>query len=225
MLKQELKESIETEPPSTITEDECNILPLTDEHSNDECGDDGAVKNEVIDIKLENPESLENDQKAKVEDDDYFTNEEMEKKTSFKKKRKSKKGPIIPCEYCDRQFTCKSWFTVHMRSHSRERPFKCDQCLKAFGAKKSLKTHVRRVHEGEKRFKCDMCPKSFFLKNDFERHKLLHTGEKPLKCEFCAMGFISRSNLIIHLRCHTGEKPYSCDICGKAFISSGKFVA
>lgn len=232
LLKQELKESIETEPPVNITEDEPNAFQLIDEHSNDECGEDGAVKNEVIDIKLENPEGHENDQRAKIEDDDYFTNDEIEKKTSSKKKkaenpkkkRNRKKGPVIPCEQCDRQFTCKSLFTEHMRRHLGERPYKCDQCLKAYGTKGTLKAHVEMVHEGEKPFKCDICPKSFYRKTDLERHKLLHTGEKPFKCEFCAMDFVTSSNLIKHVRCHTGEKPYICDICAKAFISSGMIV-
>ena len=47
-----------------------------------------------------------------------------------------------------------STLKLHMRTHSREMPYKCEQCVKCFVKSSTLKRHMR-THTGEKPFRCD----------------------------------------------------------------------
>lgn len=51
-----------------------------------------------------------------------------------------KSGP--QCQICGKYFGNESNLLVHLKSHSKERPFCCDVCLKSFKYKHHLKTHV-----------------------------------------------------------------------------------
>ena len=44
---------------------------------------------------------------------------------------------------------------IHIIVHSREKPYKCDECNYSVTQYGYLKTH-KRIHSGEKSYKCDL---------------------------------------------------------------------
>jgi uncharacterized Zn-finger protein len=47
-----------------------------------------------------------------------------------------------------------------MRTHTGERPYKCDWCDAAFSTNSTLVTHVR-THTGERPYSCNVCGAAF----------------------------------------------------------------
>lgn len=99
--------------------------------------------------------------------------------------------------------------------------YECPVCKRTFGRSNiHIEEHMRQ-HTGEEPFRCNQCGKSFSAHHSLKAHMLKHTGEKPYACEECGNTFVHANSLRLHMAKHTGIRPYECDICGKNFVMLG----
>ncbi|EFB13542.1 hypothetical protein PANDA_012770 [Ailuropoda melanoleuca] len=94
----------------------------------------------------------------------------------------------------------------NIRMQTREKPYKCEKCGKAFGWSSSLHKHVKK-HSGEKPIiACDAGKTS----NGPHPSKTIRmqTTEKPHTCEKCEKTFSCPRSFHSHVRTHSQRKTY-----------------
>lgn len=82
--------------------------------------------------------------------------------------------------------------------HTNERPFKCDQCDRAFVENCELLKHTRGTHTNERNFECKICQKTFKTHHSRRNHEVRNHEEKKYKCEMCDRSFSDSSDFSKH---------------------------
>ena len=70
----------------------------------------------------------------------------------------------------------------------------------------NLKTTCKKSHSGERPFKCNSCGKQFKQSSHLQRHIRTHTTKKPFKCEVCNKQFREGTHLKKHIKTHTASE-------------------
>lgn len=91
------------------------------------------------------------------------------------------------CPTCGERFEDLVSFRNHRKQmHPGVRKHSCNVCNKSFASGK-LRQHMR-THTKEKPHKCDVCFQAFSMSGNLKRHMMTHTGERPHVCEVCGKG-------------------------------------
>uniref|UniRef100_A0AAY5KWW5 C2H2-type domain-containing protein n=1 Tax=Esox lucius TaxID=8010 RepID=A0AAY5KWW5_ESOLU len=130
----------------------------------------------------------------------------------------------LNCPVCGKCFQIKHHLDVHMKIHSVERPFSCEECGKTYRTAGLRNAHMSIIHSTKRDMFCPECGKPFKLKTQLDIHMNMHTGNRPYQCTDCEASFKTPSALSSHKTIHTGEKPFSCPQCGKRFRLNGNLT-
>ena len=136
--------------------------------------------------------------------------------------------PDYLCPYC--RHSSKSYFELksHMKSHKREKVYKCPQpkCGSLFSELDSFLSHIQ-VHEAEMTYRCHQCSKSFDNLHDLGSHQYSHalhpsldrsqrmTQPRYYRCQKCLNKYTTPAALEHHLA--TSTHHYPCPQCLKVF--------
>lgn len=105
---------------------------------------------------------------------------------------------------------CYLFIREHVRSHTGEKPFHCDVCLRQFSLASAFRIH-KRTHTGERPFECSRCHKVIIL--NVNNYKYLNLVERIFDS---LQTFIKSYGLQVHQKSMKKCKP--SDIVSSATI-------
>ncbi|XP_055304819.1 zinc finger protein OZF-like [Sitodiplosis mosellana] len=120
------------------------------------------------------------------------------------------------CEECFKQFAEKSSLNRHLKLHAGPRPFRCSRCRQGFSQQDEKSAHEGKCNR--RVWECYVCDKLFgLLKFYLMDHMRTHSGETPFECQHCSKQFKQEGGLRKHMRSHTKKLPFKCSICHQGF--------
>ncbi|XP_026836076.1 zinc finger protein 32-like [Drosophila erecta] len=94
--------------------------------------------------------------------------------TEFFEKRVRPAKQSLVCSYCSKVCSRPSTLDIHIRIHTRERPFQCPHCPSAYSSNSTLRVHLR-IHTGERPYMCSHCSVDFRTRTELRRHIRRHS--------------------------------------------------
>ena len=97
----------------------------------------------VLCLRIPDEDDFEANHQIQKEDEEEGE-EEGEEEITVREGAKRKIGH--ECDVCEKVFQSPSHLARHMRTHTKEKPYKCDVCEKRYRYAQSLRYHMRTQH-------------------------------------------------------------------------------
>lgn len=134
-----------------------------------ETGESGIASGNCTPKRPERDNEREGEVEAEVEGVDVVQDwqQDNERRQSAGRKKKEE-----ACEFCGKRFRNSSNLTVHRRSHTGERPYRCGLCSYACAQSSKLTRHMKTHGTRGTRapFQCQLCSVPFTVYATLEKH-------------------------------------------------------
>ncbi|XP_059472995.1 transcription factor E4F1-like [Neocloeon triangulifer] len=134
-----------------------------------------------------------------------------------------KAGSYNRCHVCLKKFSHKSYFRLHMNSHTGGAQFECDVCKRTFINKDSLQKHLVS-HSSKRSFQCQKCARTFKRLSHLKDHMRTHNDLKPYICKTCNRSFKWQCVLKVHETTHSRDCFFGCETCGKQLRNKSSLI-
>jgi len=143
-----------------------------------------------------------------------------------------KSGRPTKCSHCGKQCSSPSALSIHLRTHTGQRPFACSLCPRAFTQLCHLTRHTDHRHATSKPYVCADCHKAFASPALLRSHLRTHgvAIKAPSRrivrygCQVCGLQMTKRHRMHRHIRrVHARERPFLCSECGRSFADASCF--
>lgn len=149
----------------------------------------------------------------------FYTEDELKAHTcrqSLYKERDKSQKVLRQCDQCGKSYP-PGYITVHMRTHSADRPYSCKFCPKKFKVLGGLHSHIQWNHKRTRNHKCEICNATFISSSARSSHIRKNHLKEKYACDSCEKRFFSKSELQRHSLTHTGVKNFHCHLCDKSY--------
>ena len=108
---------------------------------------------------------------------------------------------MYDCDYCEKRFSHAAQQSEHI-AHCHSFVDMCTVCGKKFAEKLAMVCHMK-THDREKLYKCYLCEWKFPRESLRTNHLMrCHTGDRPFMCTVCRLRFTDARALMRHKRLH-----------------------